>query len=172
MLKMLLKNPKEIPTPDRQDMIDMAMKCIRTVNDSFDASSAFKSLFMTNALDGSEDRLVSDKIRGLVYEDIAKFREDLMKTPPPPNIPELFKTLTPPKGVKRKNNIEGGELYDHDDEGPEMDPDDLAKEFEYEVKDDVNFVQSKPSEAFVPLDEETPQEKPSRIRQQFWPLAG
>ena len=58
-----------------------------------------------------------------------------------------------------------------------MDPDDLAKEFEYEVedgvdKDDVNFGQSKPSEAFVSLDEETPQEKPSRIRQQFWPLAG
>ena len=92
----------------------------------------------------------------------------------------MFKSLTPPKGVKRKNNIEGGELYDHDDDGPEMDLEDLYKEFEgkedddeeNDEEDDVNFVQPKPSEAFESLDDETQQEMSSKIRQQFWPLAG
>ena len=42
-----------------------------------------------------------------------------------------MKTLTPPKGVRLKSSeVEGGELFDHDDEGSEIDITELAKEFE------------------------------------------
>ena len=41
-----------------------------------------------------------------------------MNQPCPKNLQELLKTITFPKGVKRKNNIEGSELYDC--EGPEI----------------------------------------------------
>ena len=180
MLRMLEQDPNKIPCPDRQDLIDMAMNCIRNLESSFDASAAFKRLFLNNKLDGSEDWKINDKIRGLVYEDLAKFRENLLKTSPPKNVQELFNSLTPPKGVKRKTNqVEGGELYDHDDDGPELDISELDKEFEFDKDQSkmVNdFVLSQPSSAFETLDDqnsgEKEQEIPSKIRQQFWPLTG
>ena len=89
--------------------------------DTTNISEGFKSLFVTNKLDGSEDLLINNKLRGLVYDEISKFCKKLLKTPPPSTIQELIRTLTPPKGVKRKNNIEGDELFDHNDDGPELD---------------------------------------------------
>ena len=38
----------------------------------------FKSLFVTNALDGSEDYFVSDKLYALVGNEMVKFRTKLM----------------------------------------------------------------------------------------------
>ena len=108
MLKMLKDNPKVIPKPSRQDVIDMAVSCMNKLNEGLDFSKAFKSVFVTNKLDGSEDLLIDDKLRTLVYEDMVKFRTELLATPPPKTLEELLKTITPPKGVKRKcNEVEG-----------------------------------------------------------------
>ena len=39
-----------------------------------------------------------------------------MKEKSPANLNDLVKTITPPKGIKRRNNIEGSELFDCDGE--------------------------------------------------------
>ena len=75
-----------------------------------DNEKAFKSLFVTNKFDGSEDHLVSNKLFQLVGQDMSKFRENLFKEDGPKNLADLIKTITPPKGVKRKKNVEGSEL--------------------------------------------------------------
>ena len=48
-----------------------------------------------------------------------EFREK-SKEGTPKNLDELIKTITPPKGVKTKRNVERSELLDC--EGEEMDP--------------------------------------------------
>ena len=42
-----------------------------------DIKKAFKSLWVSNALDGTEDYLVNEKILGLIGTDFIKFREKL-----------------------------------------------------------------------------------------------
>ena len=79
---------------------------------------AFKSLFLTNSLDGKADYLVSDWLFSLVGPKVQEFCEKLMNEPCPKNLTELLRTITPPKGIKRKNNIEGSELFTC--EGPEL----------------------------------------------------
>ena len=75
---------------------------------------------MANALDGTEDYLVSDTVILLVGNKIKVFRNDLMKKKSRKNLKELLKLITPPKGVKRKvaDTVapigEGQELFDCD----------------------------------------------------------
>lgn len=117
MLKQLQQNPQKIPSPSRDEIMSMLKSSIDAVNVSIDATKGFNELFVTNALDGSEDYLVSDRLFSLVGRDIQKFRETLKSEQPPGNIKQLVAKLIPPKGVKRKN-IEGTELMDC--EGDEM----------------------------------------------------
>ena len=76
-----------------------------------DCKTAFKNVFVTNALDGSEDHLVNNKLYQLVGQEMVSFREELMKEKSPKLLSELLKTITPPKGIKRKNGV-GTELLD------------------------------------------------------------
>ena len=117
MLDKLESNPEKIPSPNRDDMMRMTVNAFSEVTDQRDYSKAFKTLFVTNALDGSEDYMVSDNLQKLIGKQIREFRENLMREPPPKNLNELLKTITPPKGIRRKN-IEGSEL--HDCEGEEI----------------------------------------------------
>ena len=55
-----------------------------------DVKSAFKSVWVINPLDGSEDYLVSDKIFGPVGESITSFRTEIISKPPPKIIKELI----------------------------------------------------------------------------------
>ena len=103
----------------------MEITCKAMENLSIDKDRAFKSLFITNALDGSEDYMVSDRLFSLVGEKIQEIRQILMNGPCPKNLQELLKTITPPKGIKRKN-VEGSELFDCD--GPELDISQLEKD--------------------------------------------
>ena len=48
-----------------------------------DVKSAFKSVWVANALEGSEDYLVSDKIFGLVGKSMTSFRTEMIAKPPP-----------------------------------------------------------------------------------------
>ena len=82
---------------------------------NFDVPCAFKLLWITNALDGSEDYLVSDRIVSLVGEDIVRFWEDLLKKPPPKTIKEVLSAIIPLKGINRKTTegfklLESGEI--------------------------------------------------------------
>ena len=70
----------------------------------------FRLLFVTNALNGSEDYLVSDKLYVLIREEMLKFR--ICKQTPK----EVVRKLIPPKGISRKGNFEGNELLDFENE--------------------------------------------------------
>ena len=70
---------------------------------------------MTNALDGSEDYLVSEKLYSLVEDEMVKFRNELMSSKPAKTLKEVIHKLIPLKGIKRKGNIEGSEPLDCDD---------------------------------------------------------
>ena len=59
-----------------------------------------------NALDGSEDHMVSDRLFQLIGSQVTEFRNNLMAKRAPTKFSELIKSITPPKGVRRKNNIE------------------------------------------------------------------
>ena len=112
MLKKLEKDRLKIASPDRDEIIRMV--CEAMENTPVDNVRAFKNLFLTNDLNGSEDWLVSDKIIELVGNEIKEFRQQLMKEKCPKNLQELLNTITPPKGLKR--NFEGFELYDCEDD--------------------------------------------------------
>ena len=54
----------------------MLLKAWKTLK--IDTKRKFKPLFVTNALDGSEDYLVSDKLFALIGDEMVDFRKELM----------------------------------------------------------------------------------------------
>ena len=114
MLEKLKRDKSTIASPDRDEI--MQMVCEAMENTKVDKVRAFKSLFFTNALDGSEDDQVNDKLFKLIGPEVQEFRQNLMKEKPLRNLEELLNKIIPPKGVKSKNNIEGSELLDCDGE--------------------------------------------------------
>ena len=82
---------------------------------NIDTQIVFKSLFVTNSLDGTEDYLVSNKLYSLVGPTMLEFRKKLMKSKSPKKLSELLKMIIPPKGVHQKN-VEGSELLDCEEE--------------------------------------------------------
>ena len=113
----LAEDRTKIPSPTRSEMMSMLIQA----NDAhkIDKTSAFTSVCVSNALDGSEDSLVSDRIMRLVGMSVQAFREVLMSKPCPATIKEMIKAIIPPKGVKRANNAEGLELFDVDEDDGE-----------------------------------------------------
>ena len=67
---------------------------------------------MTNALDGSENYLVSDKSFALIGNETVDFHKELMSQNSVKTLKEVIRNLIPPKGVKRKANVNGSELLD------------------------------------------------------------
>ena len=124
MIKQLQSDPKKIPQPSRDDMMRMLVESLQSID--VDVQGRYKSLWLTCALDGSEDYLVSEKLMSMVGEDLKKFRAELMKSRSPKQLKDLLKLITPPKGVCGKNQgtssvpiDEGDELFDCD--GDEID---------------------------------------------------
>ena len=109
MMKKLQPDKKKVPSPTREEIINMAVKDSRKVDISF--TEVFKELFVTNKLDGSEDYLVSDKLLALIGNEMKEFRKKLMESPPPDKIQKVIKSIILPKGIRRKN-VEGTELLD------------------------------------------------------------
>ena len=120
MIDQLKANPKKIPQPSRDDMMRMLSESFEAVE--IDVITHFKSLWVTNTLDGSEDYLVSERILMLVGEKLKVFRKQLNKAESSKNLKDLLKLITPSKGVKRKGEKtavpvgEGEELFDCDGE--------------------------------------------------------
>ena len=128
MMEQLEKNPIKIPSPSQNDMMPMLLQAWETLE--IDTKREFKSLFVTNALDGSEDYLVSDKLFALIGDEIIDFRKELMSQNSVKILKEVIGNLIPPKGVKRKANVEGSELLDC--EGEEI----SLEEFQQECDED------------------------------------
>ena len=81
-----------------------------------DTEKEFKSLFVTNALDGSEDHLLSDIFYALVGNEMVKLITELLTSCPVKTLKEVIRKLIPPKGVKQRGNDEGIELLDCEEE--------------------------------------------------------
>ena len=123
------------------DMMNMLFESWEAL--TLDPISALKNNFVLNAMDGSEDYLVTDKLLDLVGEDIRAFRTNLTSSPPPKSIKELIQTITPPKGVRVKKDTvndappdEGGELIDC--EGDEIPADEMEDVQEEEDDQSIN----------------------------------
>ena len=100
MLEQLNNDPNKIPSPSRDEMMRMLLKAWELLD--VDTEREFKSLFVTNALDGSEDYFLLDKLYALVGNEMVKFRTELMSSRPAKTLKEVIRKLIPPKVVKRK----------------------------------------------------------------------
>ena len=128
MLEKLTKDPKKVPAPDRGEMMSLLVESEKAVE--LDANTAFKSVWVTNCLDGSEDYLVNDKIFALVGDSMRQFRNEMTAKPPPKTIKEVIRSLIPPKGIKRGKNTEGSELLDGDEIAEEEEEEEEVEEEE------------------------------------------
>ena len=117
MIEQLHNDPKTIPKPSRDEM----MRILYESHVSFekDYTKEFKSLWVTNVLDGSEHYLVSERVYKLVGTRMIVFQNQLMKIASPKNLKQLLKMIASPKGVKRKDAEgsaapvdEGNKLFD------------------------------------------------------------
>ena len=112
MIDQLRKDPKTMPRPSRDEMMKMLYES--------HYSKELKRLWITSLLDGSEDDLASENLHKTGGEKLIEFRNELFKTPSPKNLKSLLELITPPKGVKRKNDTcsdgvpidKGDELFD------------------------------------------------------------
>ena len=74
MLEQLVKGPIKIPSPSQNKMMYMLLQVWRTLE--IDTKREFKSPFVTNSLDGSEDYLVSHKLFALIGDEMADFQKE------------------------------------------------------------------------------------------------
>ena len=132
MLEKLRAEPLKVPSPSRDELMKMVDEAMKTT--SVDNVKAFKSLFFTNNLDGSEDHKVSEKLFRLIGPELQEFRSKLMSEKAPKNLAELLSTITPPEGIKRKN-VEGVELFTC--QGDEIQDDVEDEELEKETDKDL-----------------------------------
>ena len=115
-------------------MISMLLQAWQTLE--INTEREFKSLFVTNALDGSEDYLVSDKLFALLGDEMVDFWKELMSQKSVKTLKEVIRNLIPPKGVKRKANVQGSELLDCEVEEISL------EEFQQECDEDENEMTS------------------------------
>ena len=132
MLEQLNNDPNKIPSPSRDEMMRMFLKAWELLD--LDTEREFKFLFVTNALDGSEDYLVSDKLYALVGNETVKFRTELITSHSAKTLKKVIRKLIPTKEVKRKGNDEGIELLDCEEE--EIPLKELEQECDDELCDD------------------------------------
>ena len=68
--------------------------------------------------------MVCDLVFALAGPSMRKVIDKMMKKPVPSTTQEPLRGLIPPKGIKRKNNVEGSELLDGDEISEDEDDDD------------------------------------------------
>ena len=124
ILEQLEKDPIKIPSPLRNEMMSMLLEAWETLE--CDTKREFKSLFVTNTLDWSEDYLVPDKLFALIGDEII----ELMSQNSVKTLVEVIRNLLPPKGIRRKVNVEGSKFLDFEGEDISLD------EFQQECDED------------------------------------
>ena len=132
MLEKLTQDPQKVPSPDKSEMISLLVEYEKAI--TLDTNAAFKSFWVTNSLDGSEDYLVSNKIFGFVGDSMRQFRNEMTAKPPPKTVKEVIRSLIPPKGNKQSKNVEGSELYD----GEEIEEEEEEEEDEDKDEEEID----------------------------------
>ena len=77
MIEPLRPNLRKIPQPTRDDMMRMLIESFKSLESDF--VNRFKTLWVTNVSEGSEDYLVSEKLMLLVGEKMKSFRDQFKK---------------------------------------------------------------------------------------------
>ena len=150
MAQQLQNEPHKIPSPTRDDMMRMLV-------DSWDSlkinvAMALKENFILNALDGSEDVFVRDRLFQLVGEEIVAFRTQEMAKEPPKTMAQLLASITPPEGVHCASR-QAKSLQPPTDEGCELlDTEDGEIDFNSESEDEHE--KDEVSEATVSVESE------------------
>ena len=73
MTEPLRPNLRKIPQPTRHDMMRMLIESFKSLESDF--VNRFKTLWVTNFSEGSEDYLVSERLMLLVGEKMKAFRD-------------------------------------------------------------------------------------------------
>ena len=109
MIEKLQANKNKVPSPTGVEMMSMLANAWSLL--TVDSMAALKSLFITNALDGSEDHLVSEKLfESLTGIDMLSFRAKILTQQHPKSLEGVVRKLIPSKGTKRKE-FEGTEFF-------------------------------------------------------------
>ena len=117
MIEKLRENPDKIPFPSRDEIMKMFKAAFEGTIAKVDVSDAFKRNGLKIKLDGSEDHLVSSKLKALFWNEIKEFHSVLLSKPHPTTLKKLEEVVIPPDGVKRKldgvvDNIPPDEGYE------------------------------------------------------------
>ena len=104
MLKKL--DVDKVPSPSPEQMIEILLAAWKETDVDFTAA------FVTNAFDGSEDFLMSNKLFPLIGDEMLEYRRELLNSEVPANLQVVIKKLIPPKDFRRAN-FEGRELLDY-----------------------------------------------------------
>ena len=115
--------------------------CIDTIAKT-DIHSAFKRNGLTIKLDGSEDYLVSSRLKASIWNEMKNFHTQLLNSPHPATIKKLDGKIIPPEGVRRKlNGVADGIPPDEEHEilgGEPTDDEWDSDESENESDDETN----------------------------------
>lgn len=101
MLEQLKKDPNKTTSLSRNEMMHMLLRSWELLQ--IDTQREFKSLFVTNALDGSEDCSLSDK---LVGDEMVIFKKKFMTSQPAKTLKEVIPKLIPPEVIEIAIEIE------------------------------------------------------------------
>ena len=100
MIEKLQANKNKVPSLTQDKMLANAWSFL-----TVDSTATFKSLLVTNTLDGSGDHLVSGKCFYLIGTDIMSFRAKLLTQQHLKSLEGIVRKLIPPKGIKRKEFV-------------------------------------------------------------------
>ena len=99
---MLLVDKNNVPATKREYMINTLLSSWKNIQIGF--AVVFKKRFVTNALNGSDNHLVSDRSFGFLANAMLDFREEkkLSESPLPTGLLTVIKGLIPPKDIAGK----------------------------------------------------------------------
>ena len=89
MIEKLQENPDKIPLSKRHEIMQMLKSSGSDTIAKIDIHSAFKQNELTIKLDGSEDHLVSSRLKALIRDEMKDFRTQLLNSPHPATIKKL-----------------------------------------------------------------------------------
>ena len=102
MLEMLEKDPIKIPTPTRDQTMQMFQESWNETCGNVNNEFVFKTNMITLALDGSEDHLVSRKLMDLIGKEMLEFKDNLLSSKPAATLKELRAQMVKPEGARMK----------------------------------------------------------------------
>ena len=102
MIEKLRENPDKIPSPRTDEIMKMYKAGFKETIAKVDVRDAFKRNGLTIKPDGSEDYLVSSKLKALVWDEMKEFRSVFLSKTHPTTLKKLEEVMIPPDVVKRK----------------------------------------------------------------------